>query len=47
MITFECPWCAKPADLEASSLDELACAACGIVVEVAPDPKPERLDQAA
>jgi len=47
MVTFECPWCAEPADLEASSLDELACSACGIAVEIAPDPIQERIGRAA
>lgn len=47
MVTVECPWCAEPADLEASSLDELACGACGVVVEIAPDPIEERIDRAA
>jgi hypothetical protein len=47
MVTFECPWCAEPADLEGSSLDELSCGACGIAVEIAPDPDPERIDRAA
>lgn len=47
MVTFECPWCAEPVDLEGSSLDELACGACGMAVEIAPDPIHERIDQAA
>lgn len=38
MITVECPWCAEPAVLEEANLDELACGACGITVEVAADP---------
>jgi hypothetical protein len=38
MVTFECPWCTEPAGLELSSLDELACDACGVTVQVAPDP---------
>ena len=47
MVTFECPWCTEPAELEASSMDELACGACGIAVEIAPDPIRERIDRAA
>ncbi len=47
MITFECPWCSEPAELDASSLEELACAACGIAVEIAPDPSEVRIDLAA
>lgn len=47
MVTFECPWCTEPAELEASSLDRLACRACGIAVEIAPDPTQLRIDTAA
>ena len=47
MVTFECPWCSEPAELEGSSLEELACAACGIAVEIAPDPIHERVERAA
>lgn len=49
MVTFECPWCTEPVGLEASRLDVLACDACGIAVEVAPDPAPapKRMDRAA
>ena len=46
MIHVECPWCAEPAGLEASSLD-LTCDACGIAVEVAADRLVEPLDRAA
>ncbi len=38
MISIECPWCTEPAELDATSLAELACAACGIAVEVVLDP---------
>jgi endogenous inhibitor of DNA gyrase (YacG/DUF329 family) len=46
MIHVECPWCAEPAALEASSLD-LTCDTCGIAVEIAPDRVAEPLDRAA
>jgi hypothetical protein len=47
MVTFDCPWCTEPVRLEPSTLDELACETCGIVVEIAPDPVPVRIDRAA
>jgi len=47
MVTFECLWCTEPVALEPSSFDEFACDACGIAVEVAPDPAPVRIDRAA
>lgn len=47
MITFECPWCTETAELDASNLEELACGACGIAVEIAPDPIQVRIDMAA
>ena len=47
MVTFECPWCTEPATVALPDLDVLACGGCGILVAVAPDPVPERLDQAA
>ena len=46
MIHVECPWCAEPAVLEASSLD-LTCDACGIAVEAAADRVAESFDRAA
>lgn len=47
MVTFECPWCTEPTDLDGSALVEFACGACGIAVEIAPDPIHDRIDQAA
>jgi len=50
MVTFDCPWCTEPVDLEAANvvnLVELACDACGVTVEIAPDPAPLRIDRAA
>ncbi len=46
MVTFECPWCTEPVDVDAG-LDALACEACGIAVDVAPDPAPREVDRAA
>lgn len=46
MLTFECPWCTEPVELD-TSCQELACGQCGIAVEIAPDPSLERIDHAA
>lgn len=47
MVTFDCPWCTEPVAFHAPSLDELRCDACGIAVEVDPDPAPRQVDRAA
>jgi transcription initiation factor TFIIIB Brf1 subunit/transcription initiation factor TFIIB len=47
MLTIECPWCAEPAHVEGPAYAEMACEACGIVVEIAPDPVRKSLDRAA
>lgn len=47
MVTFECPWCAEPASVDAVALDELVCDACGLQIELAPDPVPEPIARAA
>jgi hypothetical protein len=47
MVTFECPWCAGPATVDAVALDELSCEGCGLEIELAPDPVPERTARAA
>jgi len=47
MVTFECPWCAEPAIVEASSLQELTCGECAVSVEIAPDPIQEHAERAA
>lgn len=47
MITVACPWCTEPAELGAPSPGELFCETCSIVVEVAPDLLPTRMDRAA
>ena len=46
MIAIECPWCAEPVELDIPC-QEFACARCGILVEIAPDPEPKRMDRAA
>jgi Zn ribbon nucleic-acid-binding protein len=47
MITFDCPWCAEPATLDAGEPDEVTCEACGLQAELAPEPVRDRLDRAA
>jgi transcription initiation factor TFIIIB Brf1 subunit/transcription initiation factor TFIIB len=47
VVTIECPWCAEAAHVDASTHAEVACTACGIVVEIAPDPVRKPLDRAA
>jgi endogenous inhibitor of DNA gyrase (YacG/DUF329 family) len=47
MITIECPWCTEPADAEPISHLEISCDTCGIMVEIAPDGQPGRMDRAA
>jgi transcription initiation factor TFIIIB Brf1 subunit/transcription initiation factor TFIIB len=47
VITIECPWCAEMARLEESAQAEVACASCGMVVEIAPDTNRKPLDRAA
>lgn len=47
MVTFQCPWCAEPALVEASSFTEVACEQCSISIEIAADPISSSLDQAA
>ena len=47
MVTFDCPWCAQPAMVDAGEPDELTCEACGVTAELAPDPIGDRLANAA
>ena len=47
MVTFECPWCAGPAVVDASNLQELTCGECAVSVEIAPDSIQEHADRAA
>jgi transcription elongation factor Elf1 len=47
MVTFECPWCAEPASVDPVAFDELSCEGCGLRIELAPDPVPKRIAQAA
>jgi transcription elongation factor Elf1 len=47
MVTFDCPWCAEAAMVEATDAAELACEACGVRAELAPGPADERVAQAA
>jgi hypothetical protein len=47
MVTFECPWCAEPASVDPAELEELTCDGCGLQAELAPDPVPDRIAQAA
>ncbi|MGZ9229784.1 MAG: hypothetical protein ACXW4H_00745 [Candidatus Limnocylindrales bacterium] len=47
MVTFECPWCAEPAMVEAPESDELTCEACGVRADLAPDPVGDPIARAA
>jgi hypothetical protein len=47
MVTFDCPWCTEPVELDTPALDELTCDACSITVEIAPEPAARRIDRAA
>ncbi|MGZ8437030.1 MAG: hypothetical protein ACXWXR_00655 [Candidatus Limnocylindrales bacterium] len=47
MVTFECPWCAEPAMVEAPESDELTCEACGVRADLAPDPVEDPIARAA
>jgi hypothetical protein len=47
MTTIECPWCDGPLELEPAPAVEVACDACRIRVELAPDPAPVVLGAAA
>ena len=47
MLIFDCPWCTEPAMAEALDRGELACEACGMHAELAPDPVVERIARAA
>jgi transcription elongation factor Elf1 len=38
MVTFDCPWCAEPAMTETPDTGDLACEACGVHADLAPDP---------
>jgi hypothetical protein len=46
MVTFDCPWCTEPAMVETPA-GELACEACGVLAELAPDPVVQPLARAA
>jgi transcription elongation factor Elf1 len=47
MVTFECPWCAEPAMVEAAEADVLTCEACGVRADLAPDPIVDPIARAA
>jgi hypothetical protein len=47
MVTFDCPWCAEPAMVDAGEPGELTCEACGVAAELAPDPVGDRFAHAA
>lgn len=47
MVTFDCPWCAEPAMVEAADADELVCEACGVHAILAPDPVGHPIARAA
>ena len=47
MVTFECPWCAEPAVVDATTFAELECDRCAIAVPIAADPTGLALEQAA
>lgn len=46
MVTLDCPWCDGPMALEAEAVDA-DCEACGVRVELAPDPLPRPIARAA
>jgi endogenous inhibitor of DNA gyrase (YacG/DUF329 family) len=46
MLTIECPLCAGPASAD-DALDHLDCPACGVLVEIAADPRTTELAAAA
>jgi hypothetical protein len=47
MVTFECPWCAEPSMIISTERDEVTCSACDVRAELADDPSPDRIAQAA
>ena len=47
MVTFDCPWCDEPAMAETAETGVLACEACGIHAELAPDPVADPIARAA
>lgn len=47
MVTFECPWCAKPAVVDIAAFGELECEHCSISVEIAADLVHAPLERAA
>jgi hypothetical protein len=47
MVTFECPWCTEPIEIERSSVVEVACEHCAITIELAPDPVRRPIERAA
>lgn len=47
MVTFDCPWCAEPAMVDATDTNELTCEACGLQADLAPDPIRDRIARAA
>jgi hypothetical protein len=47
MVTFECPWCAEPVDVDTATFAELTCEQCAISVRIAPDPLAATLERAA
>ena len=47
MVTVECPWCAEPAVIDATTFAELECEHCTISVPVAADPVLGLLEHAA
>jgi endogenous inhibitor of DNA gyrase (YacG/DUF329 family) len=38
MVTVECPWCAEPATIEATSFTEFVCEHCSVAIEIAQEP---------
>jgi hypothetical protein len=40
MTTIDCPFCDHPVELELTGAVEIACDACLVHVEIAPDPTP-------
>ena len=46
MVTFECPWCAEPAVIDAT-FAELECEHCVVSVQIAADPVTTLFEHAA
>jgi transcription elongation factor Elf1 len=47
MVTFDCPWCNEPAMTETVDAQAVTCDACGVRVDLAPDPIGDLVARAA